>query len=130
MVWKYLALTAAVVVAVASVAGYFYYLTTQQHHLIEISKQSSRVQSYLNQHPSAKCDITKRHLTADGMVHAVDDNWKLKELLGSAGDEPADGKDHYCWVVQWYDPTSMIEHIVNVFIDRDSLEIILVTEAW
>jgi len=130
MVWKYLAIIAAVVVAVASVVGYFYYLSMWQRHLIEISKQSSRVQSYLNQHPSAKCDITKKYLTAVGMVHAVDDDWKLKELLGSAGDKPADGKDHYCWDVQWYDPTSMIEHIVNVFVDRDSLEMVLVTEAW
>jgi len=56
-----------------------------------------------------------QYLTADGMVHAVDDNWKLKELLGSASDKPADGKVHYCWVVQWHDPASMIEHIVKRF---------------
>jgi hypothetical protein len=63
------------------------------------------------------------------MAYTVYDNWQLKGLSGSLGSPPKDGSNHYCWVVHWYDPTSIIEHIVNAFIDRDNLQIILVEEA-
>lgn len=128
--WKRLALILVVVAAVAfAVVGYFLYFGVQ-HDLAEISKQSPTVQSYLEQHPNAEYEVTKCYLTGDGRVYAVDEDWKLKEFRGSAGGEPMDGKDHYCWLVGWHDPTSMIEHIVDVFIDKDVLEIVLVTEAW
>jgi uncharacterized membrane protein YebE (DUF533 family) len=118
----------AVVVAVAAL-GYFYFSHTQQNNLVEISKQSQIVQSYLGQHPNATHDIRKSYLTADGMAYTVYDNWQLKELSGSVGSSPKDGSNHYCWVVHWYDPTSIIGHIVNVFIDRDSSQIEVVEEA-
>lgn len=118
----------AVVVAVAAL-GYFYFSHTQQNNLVEISKQSQIVQSYLAQHPNATHDIRKSYLAADGMAYTVYDNWQLKELSGSVGSSPKDGSNHYCWVVHWYDPTSIIGHIVNVFIDRDSPQIVVIEEA-
>jgi len=33
------------------------------------------------------------------------------------------------WIVHWYDPTSMIPHIVNVLIDGNALQIINIQEA-
>jgi len=123
------AIVLVVIVVAATVLGYFYFSRIQQDNLIEISKQSQEVQSYLNQHPNATYNIGKSYLTADGMAYTVYDNWQLKELSGSLGSSPKDGSNHYCWVVHWYDPTSIIEHIVNVFIDRDNLQIVLVEEA-
>jgi len=119
-----------VIVSVAAVIGYSYYSYTQRNSLAEISKQSSIVQNYLNQHPNATYSIRKSYLTADGMEYTVYDNWEKKELSGSVGSSPIDGNNHYCWVVHWYDPKSMIIHTVNVFIDRDTLQIILVTEGF
>jgi len=127
---KKLALTLVVVIIfVGGILGYLLY-SAMQPNLSEISKQSPRVQSYLQQHPNAKYELTKCYLATNGTVYDVDENWRPKEVRGSAGEEPMDGKGHYCWVVHWYDPTSMIEHIINVWIDKDTLEIILVTEAW
>ena len=117
------------VVVTAAALGLFYFSHTQQNNLVEISKQSQIVQSYLAQHPNATHDIRKSYLTADGMAYTVYDNWQLKELSGSVGSSPKDGSNHYCWVVHWYDPTSIIGHIVNVFIDRDSSQIVVVEEA-
>ena len=70
----------------------------------EISKQSPVVQNYLNQHPSAKSRVTTYTLSKDG-------------------------KNYHCWMVHWYDPTSIIPHIVNVYVDKDSWEIVSVGEA-
>lgn len=122
------AILIAVVVTVAAL-GLFYFSHTQQNNMVEISKQSQIVQSYLAQHPNATHNIRKSYLTADGMAYTVYDNWQLKELSGSAGSSPKDGSNHYCWVVHWYDPTSIIGHIVNAFIDRDSSQIVVVEEA-
>jgi len=117
------------VVVTAAALGLFYFSHTQQNNLVEISKQSQIVQSYLAQHPNATHDIRKSYLTADGMAYTVYDNWQLKELSGSVGSSPKDGSNHYCWVVHWYDPTSIIGHIVNAFIDRDSSQIVVIEEA-
>jgi hypothetical protein len=126
---KSLVIVLVAVVVATAVLGYFYFSDRQQDSLVEISKQSQIVQSYLNQHPKATYNIRKSYLTADGMAYTVYDNWQLKELSGSVGSSPKDGSNHYCWVVHWYDPTSIIEHIVNAFIDRDSLQIVIVEEA-
>lgn len=134
MRWKRLALILIVIAAVIAcvIIAYFLYNNLQSNlpDLVEISKQSAKVQSYIEQHPNAEYEVTKCYLTTNGMVHTVDENWEPKELRGSTGGEPMDGKDHYCWTVFWHDPTSWIEHIVNVYIDKDILEIVLVTEAW
>lgn len=129
MLSKSLVIVLVAVVVATAVLGYFYFSDRQQDSLVEISKQSQIVQSYLNQHPKATYNIRKSYLTADGMAYTVYDNWQLKELSGSVGSSPKDGSNHYCWVVHWYDPTSIIEHIVNAFIDRDSLQIVIVEEA-
>lgn len=122
------AILIAVVVTVAAL-GLFYFSHTQQNNMVEISKQSQIVQSYLAQHPNATHNIRRLYLTGDGMAYTVYDNWQLKELSGSAGSSPKDGSNHYCWVVHWYDPTSIIGHMVNAFIDRDSSQIVVVEEA-
>lgn len=72
---------------------------------VEISKQSSVVQDYLNQHSSAKPRVT-------------------------TATKSTNGKNYDCWMVHWYDPTSTIPHIVNVYVDKDSWEIVSVEEAW
>lgn len=126
---KRIVIVSVAVVVIAVVSGYFYFSQIHQNDLVEISKQSQVVQSYLTQHPNATHDIRKSYLTADGMAYTVYDNWQLKELSGSVGSSPKDGSNHYCWVVHWYDPTSIIGHIVNVFIDRDSSQIVVVEEA-
>jgi len=127
---KKLALTlVAVAIVVGGVLGYSLY-SAMQPNLSEISKQSPKVQSYVQQHPDAKYEVSKCYLAANGTAYEVDEYWSPKEVVGSAVEQPIDGKDHYCWIVHWYDPTSMIEHIINVWIDKDTPEIILVTEAW
>lgn len=132
MRWKRLPLILVVVafVVVAGVVGYFWYNNSLQPDLVEISKQSPVVRSYLEQHPNATYTVGKWYLTSDGMIYTVDYNWKSVELKGSAGEEPVDGRNHYCWAVHWNDPTSMIEHIVDVYVDKDVLKIVLITEAW
>ena len=128
MVSKKLAIILIVGVGFSLAAAYLYYSSLQQHNLVEISKQSPLVQNYLTQHPNATHNIVKSYVTSEGMLYTVYEDWELKDEAGSVGASPQDGKDHHCWIVRWYDPTSMIMHRVNVFIDRDSLQIILVTE--
>lgn len=102
--------------------------------LVEISKQHPSVKKYLEIHHNATCDIRRVYLASDGMVYQVDKHWKIKDFgsVASIGGKPVDGKDHYCWVVHWYDPTPEvgIDHIVDVYIDRDSYDIVFVQEAW
>ena len=95
---------------------------------VEISKQSVMVQNYLELHPDAEYRIWKRYLTGDGMIYAVGGDWKITELLGST-DSPKDGKGHYCWVVSWSDPSIGIPSVVSAYIDRDTLEILVVKEV-
>jgi len=71
---------------------------------VETSKQSPVVRNYLNQHPSAKPRVT-------------------------TATKSTDGKNYNCWMIHWYDPTSIIPHIVNVYVDKDSWEIVSVEEA-
>jgi len=90
--------------------------------LVEISKENSTV--YLEMHPNATYSISRAYLTFDGLVYQVDENWKIKNAENVAGigpGKPVDGKDHYCWVVRWYDPNPdmAINHTVYVYIDRD-----------
>ena len=128
MVSKKLAIILIVGVGFSLAAAYLYYSSLQQDNLVEISKQSPLVQNYLTQHPNATHLIAKSYITSEGILYIVYEDWELKNEAGSVGASPQDGKDHHCWIVCWYDPTSMIMHRVNVFIDRDSLQIILVTE--
>lgn len=71
------------------------------------------------------------YLTSEGLVYQVNGNWKIKDFenVSSTG-KPADGKDHYCWVVYWYDPTPEVAmpYTVDVYIDS-SYEVVLVQEA-
>jgi len=129
LISKKLAMILIVGVGFSIAAAYLYYSSLQQDNLVEISKQSPLVQNYLTQHPNATHNIVKSYITSEGILYTVYENWELKEQTGSVGASPQDGKDHNCWIVHWYDPTSMIMHRVTVFIDRDSLQIILVTEA-
>ena len=69
------------------------------------SQQSSVVQDYLTQHPIAKYKV----MTSTKSI---------------------DGKNYDCLVVHWYDPTSVIPHIINVYVDKDSWEIVSVEEAF
>ncbi len=127
LVWKTSAIILVVIVGAAGVIGYIYYSETQKSSLVEISKQSIKVRDYLTQHPKATYEINKLYLTADGIAYSVYDNWGVDKFVGSVG-EPTDGKEHYCWVVRWHDPTSTIMSRVNVFIDKNSLQIALVEE--
>jgi len=128
LVSKTSAIILVVIVAAAGTIGYIYYSETQKSSLLEISKQSMTVQNYLTQHPNATYEIDKLYLTADGEAYSVYDNWALNKLVGDVVGEPVDGKEHFCWVVRWHDPTSMIMKRVNVFIDKNNLQIVLVEE--
>jgi hypothetical protein len=101
--------------------------------IVEISKEHPTVKKYLEAHPNAMYDIRRVYLTSDGLVYQVDEHWKVKdsESVGSI-DKPIDNKAHYCWVVHWYDPTPGVgvDHVIDVYIDRDSYEIVFVQEAW
>jgi len=98
--------------------------------LLVISNQSSAVREYLKQHPSAQWSVMKLYVGSNGSVYTVDDSWELQRYVGGTH-EPEDGKSHYCWRVHFYYRTYiMIEHIINVFIDKDSWEIVLVEEDW
>lgn len=120
-----------VVLVVAGIAlGYVLYISRSlpESKAIEISKQSSVVQRYFSLHLNTECTVMKLYIESDGSVYTVDDHWELVRYVGGSG-KPIDGKDHYCWKVHWYDPAGGIPHIVNVFVDKDSWDIVLVGEA-
>ena len=128
---RFIAITVVVLAIVGIAIGYVLFVSriSAESTAIEISKQSSVVQRYLSQHPNAESKVMKLYVESDGSVYTVDDDWEMKRNIGGA-DEPKDSKDHYCWCVHWYDSTSIIPHIVNVFVDKDSWEIVLEREAW
>ena len=70
----------------------------------------------------------KLYVESDGSVYTVDDDWGLLKYVGGTS-KPSDGNNHFCWRVHWYDPTRGLPHIVNVFVDKDSWEIVVVEEA-
>ena len=132
MDWKKLAF---ILVVAGAYVGLFLYFGMRsewgqidQSDPAEISKQSATVQNYLELHPNAEYRISKNYLMGDGMVYAVEEDWKITELLGST-DNPKDEKGHYCWVVRWYNPSGGIPYVVYVYIDRDTLKILVVIEA-
>jgi hypothetical protein len=71
----------------------------------------------------------KLYVGSNGSVYTVDDRWESKRYVGGTH-APKDGKSHYCWRIHWHDPTSMSLHVTNVFIDKDTWEIVIVEEAW
>ena len=100
-------------------------------NLAEISKQHPTVQNFLEVYPDAIYKISRAYLTSQGSVYQLDENWKIiDDSASSAGGTPIDGKDHYCWVVHWYDQHRGVEHIVDVYIDRNTYKIVFVLEAW
>ncbi|MDF2956650.1 MAG: hypothetical protein OD814_000272 [Candidatus Alkanophagales archaeon MCA70_species_1] len=106
-------------------------MTPPLQKLEEVSRQHPIVKKYLEMHPSATYYVEMVYLTSEGLVYQVDEQWRIKdfESVSSAG-KPADGKDHYCWVVHWHDPTPGvgIDHIV-VYIDRDTYDSVFVQEG-
>ncbi len=124
-----IALIAALIIALYLLSYMFQIPHTNYAKIAEISKQDPRVQNYLKQHSNAKYKVIKAYLSSDGVVYMVDENWKPKGLGGSIAGKPIDGKDHYCWIVHWYDPSPGVPHIVDVFIDKETLKIVLVIEA-
>jgi len=132
LVSKKLAIILIVGVGFSMAAAILYYPILQQQQLVEISKQSPLVQNYLTQHPNATHLIVKSYITSEGVTYTVYEDWEIKDEWGSAGASPQDGKDHHCWIVCWYvgeRGCATIMHRVDVFIDRGSLQIILVTEV-
>lgn len=115
-----------VVIIIVVVTGYFLPVSLQ-NRLVEISKQSPDVRTFLKQYPNAKCIIGKMYLAADGRLYTVDKNWCSRELLTEL-EKPVDGKNHYCWLVQWR-RQYWGSLVISAFIDRDSLEIALVTDT-
>lgn len=104
------------------------------YETLRIEAEHQRVIDRLRQHPDAQeyftqcsytgtplssanvrpCFITKR-----GDLYYTDDHWNLGGYQGPIGVEPADGQDHYAWMVQWSCPTFSIQ-VLYAFIDRDS----------
>lgn len=95
--------------------------------IAEISKDDPVVAKYLETHPNASYEVRRAYITADGTVYRVDEFWMITEELGTAS-KPSDGRDHYCWEILWYSPK--VPHVVYVYVDKDSYEIVLVEEAW
>jgi hypothetical protein len=99
--------------------------------ILGISKQSSVVQECLILHPKAQWRIEKLYVGSGGSVYTVGNNWELQTYIGTAP-APRDGKSHYCWRVSLYElPRSRfhepkIIHVINVFIDKDTWEIVMV----
>ncbi len=106
----------------------------KEQKLVEISIQHPYVKKYIEIHPNAIYSIRRVYLTFDGTVYEVDEDWEVKDFENVTGidGKPVDGKNHYCWVVHWSIPPPEvgIEHIVDVYIDRDSHNIVFVEEAW
>jgi len=130
---RFRVLVIVVFVIVGMALGYVLYISPEQNEqtqgekkAIEISKQTPEVQSYLSIHPNAKSGATRLYIESNGSVYTANDHWELIRYEGKNTQTPVDGKDHYCWVVGWYDPTISWTHLVNVYIDKDSWEIILV----
>lgn len=97
-----------------------------------VNNQSSAVRVILEhiiQHPNAQWNVMKVYVKSDGSVYIVGDNWELQRYIGGI-DAPKDGKNHYCWLVLWHDPNPMSMHVIDIYIDKDTWEIIKVEEAW
>jgi len=133
---KKLVLVLAVVGAIAVAVGLSLYFDVwsglggiRSSDPVEISKQSATVRRYLKDHPNAEYRIDQLYLMGDGSFYLTDGNWNITELLIGTSHSLKDGKDHYCWGVLWYDDSIVIEHVVYVYIDKDTLKILLVDEA-
>ena len=92
---------------------------------ISASKQSPEVQEYLNQHPTAQWRVLKTFVKADGNIYLVYKDWIKSGWIGKVLTPPKDGKNHYCWRVRWWWFEQGILDGIDVFVDKDSLEIVL-----
>jgi hypothetical protein len=38
-------------------------------------------------------------------------------------------QDSYCWIVLWHDPTTVIMHVLSVYIDKGNWKVVKIEEA-
>jgi len=115
----------------AIVMGYplFVSILSPESKAVAISRQNPAVQTFISQDSSVKYGVGRSYVDGDGSVYRVDNNWVLIGY-GGGTEKPTDGKGHYCWVVSWFDPTSIIDHVVYVYVDKDSWKIVGVEGVW
>jgi hypothetical protein len=98
---------------------------------VEISRRTETVQRYLDQHPDATFNLGKLYVE-NLTVFYVSEDWIVLTIAGGPVPKKVSGvlEGNYCWNIHWYDPQSLIPHIVNVFVDVETGEVLSVTEAW
>ncbi len=128
---RFVAIIVLILAILGVVAGYVLYVSTFSPELkaVNASGQSPVVQRFISQYPNAENSVVKLYVKSDGSVYTVSDDWELETDVGRIIGKPIDGKDHYCWKVHWRDPVIGKQCMVDVYVDKDSWEIILVEEG-
>jgi len=98
---------------------------------VEISRRTETVQHYLDQHPGATFNLSKLY-TENSTIFYVSEDWIVLTIAGGPVPEKVTGvlEGNYCWNIHWFDPKSVIPHIVNVSVDVETGEVLSVAEVW
>jgi predicted small secreted protein len=104
---KTLIIAMLIALAIVSILAYLLYSHIQfTRKLASISMQAQEVKNYIDQYPKAQYRITEDKLTKNATTYE-------------------------CWIVTWHNPESdFFMHTVLVWIDKETLEILEVQEAW
>jgi len=98
---------------------------------VEISRRTETVQRYLDQHPDATFNVGKLYIE-NSTTFYVSEDWIVLTTAGGPVPNKISGalEGNYCWNIHWFDPKSLIPHIVNVYVDAETGEVLSVAEAW
>lgn len=98
---------------------------------VEISRRTETVQHYLDLHPDATFNVGKLYMENSTIFYVFED-WIVLTIAGGPVPKKVSGEleGDYCWNVHWFDPKSGIPHIVNVYVDVETGEVLSVAEAW
>jgi len=98
---------------------------------VEISKRTETVQHYLDQHPDATFNLGRLYIENSTIFH-ISEDWIVLTIAAGPVPQKVSGvlEGNYCWNIHWFDPKSVIPHIVNVFVDVETGEVLSVGEAW
>jgi hypothetical protein len=128
---RFVAIIVLILAIFGVVVGYVLYVSafSPESKAVNVSKQSPVVQRFVSEHPKAENSVWKLYVKSNGSLYTISDEWELETDLGRIIGKPIDGKDHYCWMVHWRDPVIGRQCMVDVYVDKDSWEIILVEEG-
>jgi len=104
------------------------HLNITEIEAVNISRNTEQVQRFISMHPDATFYVGKFYLEKSSTYHVTED-WIVLTLAGGALGKGGSLVGKYCWLVHWSDPESLIPHIVNVYVDVETGEIVEVEEV-